>query len=182
MPLFLKSGLAVACSILNGSPSRGLLLALKSIPPTQQMETNFGDISRGRGDTEVAKNDYEADMLRLICAETFFLASMTASREIYERSCFSLGQAEKQAIDQAVLNSISGNYSVLTPEWLGTPLFCCPGCTKKGRRFSAALSGSMPAGTYFVQFARHKASVIPRRIESLYHDDDEVVKCHLFTV
>jgi hypothetical protein len=59
------------------------------------------------------------NLIRLICAENFFLASMNASREMYGKSYFSLGVAEKQALDQMVLNSILGNFQSLTPEWFG---------------------------------------------------------------
>lgn len=64
---------------------------------------------------------FAQNLLRLLCAETFFLASMTAAREMYGKSYFSLGVAEKQAVDQMVLSSISGNFQSLTPEWFGGP-------------------------------------------------------------
>jgi hypothetical protein len=46
---------------------------------------------------------------------------MHAAREMYGKSYFALGLAEKQAIDQMVLNQISGNYHTLTPEWFQPP-------------------------------------------------------------
>lgn len=64
---------------------------------------------------------FNQNLLRLLCAENFFLASMTAAHEMYGKSYFSLGVAEKQALDQIVLNSIGGNYQSLTPEWFGAP-------------------------------------------------------------
>jgi hypothetical protein len=64
---------------------------------------------------------FNQNLLRLLCAENFFVASLTASREMYGKSYFSLGVSEKQALDQIVLNSIGGNYQSLTPEWFGAP-------------------------------------------------------------
>jgi hypothetical protein len=64
---------------------------------------------------------FSQNLLRLLCAENFFLASMNAAREMYGKSYFSLGVAEKQALDQIVLNSIGGNYQSLTPDWFGAP-------------------------------------------------------------
>ena len=69
----------------------------------------------------MAKDNFDTNLLRLLCAETFFLCSMTASQGMYGKSYFSLGVAEKQAVDQTVLNSIIGNFQSLTPEWFGVP-------------------------------------------------------------
>lgn len=70
---------------------------------------------------QVTREDvFSQNLLKLLCAETYFLASMTASREMYGKSYFSLGVAEKQAVDQMVLNSIGGNFQSLTPEWFGS--------------------------------------------------------------
>lgn len=69
-----------------------------------------------------SKDDqFNQNLLRLICAENFFLASMHASREMYGKSYFSLGVAEKQTVDQMVLSSIAGNFQLLTPQWFGAP-------------------------------------------------------------
>ncbi len=65
------------------------------------------------------EQSYETKLLRLVAAETFFLCSMTASREMYAKSYFSLGVAEKQAVDQAVLIQIGGNFQALTLAWFG---------------------------------------------------------------
>jgi hypothetical protein len=62
---------------------------------------------------------YRQNLTRLACAELFSLVSMTASREMYGKSYFSLGAAEKAALDQTVLSSISANYFALVPEWFG---------------------------------------------------------------
>lgn len=62
---------------------------------------------------------YNQNLLKFVCAELYFLATMNASREMYEKSYFSLGVSEKQAIDQTVWLQISGNFQQLTPEILG---------------------------------------------------------------
>ena len=64
---------------------------------------------------------FETNLLRLVAAETYFLCSLNAAREMYGKSYFSLGVTEKQALDQQVLSQISGNFQTLTPEWFGTP-------------------------------------------------------------
>jgi hypothetical protein len=64
---------------------------------------------------------FNQNLLRLLCAESFFLASLNAAREMYGKSYFALGAVEKQALDQMVLNSIGGNYQSLTPDWFGAP-------------------------------------------------------------
>lgn len=64
---------------------------------------------------------FTQNLLRLACASNYFLALLSASREMYGKSYFSLGVAEKQALDQTVLNSIGGNYQSITPEWLAGP-------------------------------------------------------------
>ena len=45
---------------------------------------------------------------------------MTAAREMFGKSYFSLGVPEKVAVDQAVLGFVSSNYQVLTPEFLAS--------------------------------------------------------------
>lgn len=71
----------------------------------------------------MAKHDeFDTNLLRLLCASNFFLAGMIASREMYGKSYFALGATEKQVLDQAVLNSISGNFQSLTPGWFGSPM------------------------------------------------------------
>ena len=67
----------------------------------------------------MANQEFDTALLRLIAAESYFLCSMSASRELYGKSYFSLGVAEKQAVDQTVLNAIAANLSSVTPEWLG---------------------------------------------------------------
>ncbi len=70
--------------------------------------------------TQMTKDEqYRQNLTRLACAELFSLLAVIASREMYGKSYFSLGVAEKAALDQTVLSSISGNYHVLVPEWFG---------------------------------------------------------------
>ncbi len=65
------------------------------------------------------EQSYETKLLRLVAAETFFLCSMTASREMFGKSYFALGVAERQTVDQSVLNQIGGNFQALTLAWFG---------------------------------------------------------------
>lgn len=67
----------------------------------------------------MAGQHFETNLLRLVAAETFFLCSLNAAREMYGKSYFSLGVVEKQAVDQQVLSQIGGNFQSLTPEWFG---------------------------------------------------------------
>ena len=62
---------------------------------------------------------YETKLLRLVDAELCFASAMYASHEMYAKSYFSLGVVEKQAVDQMVLNQISGNFQAITPAWFG---------------------------------------------------------------
>jgi hypothetical protein len=59
--------------------------------------------------------DFQLNLLKLISAEVYFVAGLIASREMYAKSYFSLGIAEKAAVDQAVWTQISGNLAQLTP-------------------------------------------------------------------
>jgi hypothetical protein len=43
---------------------------------------------------------------------------MTAAREMFSKSYFSLGAGEKGAVDQAVMGILSGNYTMLTAAFL----------------------------------------------------------------
>ena len=66
------------------------------------------------------QDDYLINITRLTSDSVFFLCGMIASREMYAKSYFALGAAEKQALDQMVLSSILGNFQSLTPEWFGS--------------------------------------------------------------
>jgi hypothetical protein len=56
--------------------------------------------------------------MRMIAAELTFLVSMTAAREMFGKNYFSLGVAEKVAVDQAVLGAVGANYQAITPAFL----------------------------------------------------------------
>lgn len=62
--------------------------------------------------------EFLANLLKSISASMFFMAGMTAAREMYGKSYFSLGHAEKTALDQVVLGFVGSNFQSLTPEAL----------------------------------------------------------------
>jgi hypothetical protein len=68
---------------------------------------------------KMPNDEFSTGLVKLLCAETWFLCQMTASREMYGKSYFALGVAEKQAVDQTVLNTVGAIQSSITPEWLG---------------------------------------------------------------
>ena len=59
--------------------------------------------------------DFQLNILKLICAELYFLAGMSVAREMYGKSYFALGVGEKAAVDQATNSQIFGNLASLTP-------------------------------------------------------------------
>jgi hypothetical protein len=62
---------------------------------------------------------FSDNLLRMIAAELHFLCGMTAAREMYGKSYFSLGVSEKAVVDQTVTAFVATNYqSVMTPEGL----------------------------------------------------------------
>lgn len=61
---------------------------------------------------------FEQNLLRMMAGTLHFLTVMTAGREMFGRSYFSLGVAEKTAVDQAVLGFVGANYQQITPELL----------------------------------------------------------------
>lgn len=60
--------------------------------------------------------DFQLEVIKLVAAELYFLTGLTASREMYGKSYFSLGVSEKAAVDQAVWTQISGNLAAITPQ------------------------------------------------------------------
>jgi hypothetical protein len=54
----------------------------------------------------------------MVAAELYFLAAMTASREMYGKSYFSLGVAEKSTLDNAVWQTVHSNFQNITPDLL----------------------------------------------------------------
>jgi hypothetical protein len=63
-------------------------------------------------------DEFSENLLRAIAAELHLLTGMTAAREMYGKSYFSLGVGEKAAVDQAVIQMIAGNYQMITAEFL----------------------------------------------------------------
>ena len=63
---------------------------------------------------------FSENLLRAIAAELHLLNGMTAAREMFGKSYFSLGIGEKGAVDQAVHGMIAGNYQWLTPKSLAS--------------------------------------------------------------
>lgn len=63
---------------------------------------------------------FSDNLLRMIAADIHLLTTITAAREMFGRSYFSLGHAEKLAIDQTVLASLQGNYQAITPQFLAS--------------------------------------------------------------
>jgi hypothetical protein len=67
----------------------------------------------------MAEETFSENLLRAIAAELHLLCGMTAAREMYGKSYFSLGVAEKAVVDQTVTTMVAGNYqNVMTPEGL----------------------------------------------------------------
>ncbi len=62
--------------------------------------------------------DFAINLMRMIAAELHFANAVSVSREMFGRSYFSLGVAERIAVDQAVLGHVSANYSAITPAYL----------------------------------------------------------------
>ena len=61
-------------------------------------------------------NEFQLEVVKLVASELYFLVGMTAAREMYGKSYFSLGVTEKAALDQLVWTHISGNLAALTPQ------------------------------------------------------------------
>lgn len=66
------------------------------------------------------QNEHATNVLRLLCAETYFLCGMIASREMYGKSYFSLGVGEKTAVDNAVSSTVFANLASITPALFGS--------------------------------------------------------------
>jgi hypothetical protein len=66
----------------------------------------------------MAEEKFSDNLMRAMVAQLHFLNGMTAAREMYGKSYFSLGVGEKAAVDQAVFGMVAANYQSLTPESL----------------------------------------------------------------
>ena len=65
-----------------------------------------------------ANDEFSQNLLRAVSAQLLLLNGMTAAREMFGKSYFSLGAGEKGAVDQAVLTMTAANYQSLTAETL----------------------------------------------------------------
>jgi hypothetical protein len=66
----------------------------------------------------MAEEKFETNVLRIIAAELYFLTALTASREMYRKSYFSLGVAEKATLDGAVWQTVYSNFQNINPDLL----------------------------------------------------------------
>ena len=66
------------------------------------------------------KEEFVTNIMRMMVAEAHFQSCLLAAREMFGRGYFSLGVAEKIAVDQAVIGFVGGNYQTLTPELLAS--------------------------------------------------------------
>jgi hypothetical protein len=66
----------------------------------------------------MAEEKFSDNLMRAIVAELHFLNGMTAAREMFGKSYFSLGLSEKAAVDQAVFAAMASNYQAITPTFL----------------------------------------------------------------
>jgi hypothetical protein len=64
----------------------------------------------------MADAQFGEDLQRVIVSQLFFLNAMTAAREMYGKSYFSLGIGEKAAVDQAVFANVQSNFQSVTPQ------------------------------------------------------------------
>lgn len=69
----------------------------------------------------MSEADFATNLLRSMLANLYFQTSMQVSREMFQKSYFSLGNAEKIAVDQAAFGHVASNYNALTPEFYGQP-------------------------------------------------------------
>ena len=71
-------------------------------------------------ESAMAEEIFSDNLLRMIAADLHFLATVTAAREMFGRSYFSLGASEKLAINQTILANLQGNYQAITPQFLAS--------------------------------------------------------------
>jgi hypothetical protein len=74
----------------------------------------------------MADETFEQNLLRMLAGTLHFLTTLTAAREMFGRSYFSLGVSEKAIVDQAVVAQAAGNFQVITPEFLATQQAAAP--------------------------------------------------------
>lgn len=60
----------------------------------------------------------ELNFARFVAAELYFSLALQASREMYDRSYFSLGVGERAAVDQTVWAHVLANFQGMTADWV----------------------------------------------------------------
>jgi hypothetical protein len=68
----------------------------------------------------MADENFSDNLLRAVAAELHLLNRVTAAREMFSKSYFSLGMVEKATVDQTVMSMVAGNYQRMTPEALAS--------------------------------------------------------------
>jgi hypothetical protein len=66
----------------------------------------------------MAEENFNTNLMRMIAGQLHCLLAMTAAREMFGKSYFSLGLAEKGAVDQTVNGIAAGNFQAITPAFL----------------------------------------------------------------
>jgi hypothetical protein len=66
----------------------------------------------------MAEQDFINNLSRMIAGQLHCLLGMTAAREMFGKSYFSLGLSEKGAVDQAVNGIVAANFQAITAEFL----------------------------------------------------------------
>jgi hypothetical protein len=66
----------------------------------------------------MAADEFTQNLLRATVAHLHLLNGMTAAREMFGKSYFSLGVVEKGTVDQTVFGMVAANYQSLTAESL----------------------------------------------------------------
>lgn len=67
------------------------------------------------------QDDFDTNLLRYIAATAYAQLGLSAAREMFGKSYFSLGGAEKTAVDNATFAMIAGNFQTLTAKNLTMP-------------------------------------------------------------
>jgi hypothetical protein len=64
---------------------------------------------------------FDTNLMRFVAAQLHFLLSMSAAREMFEKSYFALGLSEKIAVDQAVSGNVAAKLSAIDARDSGGP-------------------------------------------------------------
>src|SRR6516165_2713436 len=67
---------------------------------------------------QMAEENFNTNLMRMIAGQLHCLAGMTAAREMFGKSYFSLGVAEKIAVDNALNGIVAANFQAITPAFL----------------------------------------------------------------